>query len=352
VSSDWRARFGSFAASLGFNRLSDDFSDDAEATEASGVAATAETARLRRLLGDLKAGDPSAVVPSTGNSNNGTPPAEPATPAVEPVAVKPVAVEPVPVKPVAIEPVAVKPVAVQSAVVEPAKAPIEEKPKAEVATFTASAPVLNGERKAETAMSDDVFLLVAEQRKAAEALLLQVAELEQRLQTEAHAAQAAADYTSAKEKAEAAAILQQQANELAHAAVQHHRAVLAERQEADKLVVATRADAEAANAKVAELQEKLRDARRLADQSLSALAPRENRAKELAASEAAAQRKAAEAAASVTACQSARAQAEKEAEEAKKWAEALTSEIAELSTRIAQQAAEVNRSREVIVTAK
>jgi hypothetical protein len=351
VSSDWRARFGSFAASLGFNRLSDDFSDDAEATEASGVAATAETARLRRLLGDLKAGDPSAVVPSTGNSNNGTPPAEPATPAVEPVAVKPVAVEPVPVKPVAIEPVPVKPVAVQS-VVDSAKAPIEEKPKAEVAKFTASAPVLNGERKAETAMSDDVFLLVAEQRKAAEALLLQVAELEQRLQTEAHAAQAAADYTSAKEKAEAAAILQQQANELAHAAVQHHRAVLAERQEADKLVVATRADAEAANAKVAELQEKLRDARRLADQSLSALAPRENRAKELAASEAAAQRKAAEAAASVTACQSARAQAEKEAEEAKKWAEALTSEIAELSTRIAQQAAEVNRSREVIVTAK
>ena len=60
----------------------------------------------------------------------------------------------------------------------------------------------------------------------------------------------------------------------------------------------------------------------------------------------------AEAAASLTACQSARAQAEKEAEEAKKWAEALTSEIAELSTRIAQQTAEVNRSREVIVTAK
>ena len=337
MSSDWRARLGSFAAGLGFNRLSDDFSDDAEATEASGEVATAETARLRRLLGDLKAADPNAVVPSTGNSNNGTPPAEPATPAVEPAAV---------------EPLAVKPVAVQSAVVEPAKAPVEEKPKAEVAKFTASAPVLNGERKAETAMPDDVFLLVAEQRKAAEALLLQVAELEQRLQTEAHAAQAAADYTSAKEKAEAAAILEQQANELAHAAVEHHSAVLGERQEADKLVVATRADAEAANAKVAELQEKLRDARRLADQSLSALAPRENRAKELAASEAAAQRKAAEAAASVIACQSARAQAEKEAEEAKKWAEALTSEIAELSTRIAQQAAEVNRSREVIVTAK
>ena len=201
-------------------------------------------------------------------------------------------------------------------------------------------------------MSDDVFLLVAEQRKAAEALLSQVAELEQRLQTEAHAAQAAADYTSAKEKAAAAAILEQQANELAHAAVERYNAVVAERQQAEKLVAATRADAETSKTKVAELQEQLREARRLSEESLSALAPRENRAKELAANEAAAQRKAAEAAASVTACQSARAQAEKEAEEARKWAEALTSEIAELSTRIAQQAAEVSRSREVIVSAK
>ena len=341
MSSDWRARLGSFAAGLGFNRLSDDFSDDAEATAASGDT-TAGTSRLRRVLDDLKAGDPNAVAPSVGNSSNGTPSAELAAPAVEPVAVEPVAVEPV----------AVIPVAVQPAIVEPAKAPIEEKPQAEVAKFTASAPVLNGERKAETAMSDDVFLLVAEQRKAAEALLSQVAELEQRLQTEAHAAQAAADYTSAKEKAAAAAILEQQANELAHAAVERYNAVVAERQQAEKLVAATRADAETSKAKVAELQEQLREARRLSEESLSALAPRENRAKELAANEAAAQRKAAEAAASVTACQSARAQAEKEAEEARKWAEALTSEIAELSTRIAQQAAEVSRSREVIVSAK
>ena len=155
MSSDWRARLGSFAAGLGFNRLSDDFSDDAEATGASGET-TAGTSRLRRVLDDLKAGDPNAVVPSIGNSSNGTPSAELAAPAVEPVAV---------------EPVAVTPVAVQPAIAEPAKAPIEEKPKAEVAKFTASAPVLNGERKAETAMSDDVFLLVAEQRKAAEALL-------------------------------------------------------------------------------------------------------------------------------------------------------------------------------------
>ena len=341
MSSDWRARLGSFAAGLGFNRLSDDFSDDAEATAASGDT-TAGTSRLRRVLDDLKAGDPNAVAPSVGNSTNGTPSAELAAPAVEPVAVEPVAVEPV----------AVEPVAVQPAIVEPAKAPIEEKPQAEVAKFTASAPVLNGERKAETAMSDDVFLLVAEQRKAAEALLSQVAELEQRLQTEAHAAQAAADYTSAKEKAAAAAILEQQANELAHTAVERYNAVVAERQQAEKLVAATRADAETSKAKVAELQEQLREARRLSEESLSALAPRENRAKELAANEAAAQRKAADAAASVTACQSARAQAEKEAEEARKWAEALTSEIAELSTRIAQQAAEVSRSREVIVSAK
>lgn len=179
----------------------------------------------------------------------------------------------------------------------------------EPAKVTAFAPVLNGERKAE-AMSDDAFLLVAEQRKAAEALLLQVAELEQRLQTEAHAAQAAADYTAAKEKAEAAAIIEQQANDVARAALARHAALVAERQEAD------------------------------------------NRAKELAAREAAAQREAAEAAAGVTACQSARAQAEKDAEEAQQRAQALTREIAELSARIAQQAADVKRSREAIATAK
>jgi trimeric autotransporter adhesin len=330
VSSDWRARLGSFAAGLGFNRLSDDFSDVAEGAQASGEA-TAETARLRRLLDDLKAGDP-----------NKEPAAQPEGPVVGPVAVGPVAVEPVSVEPVAVEP----------EVVEPAKARVEEKPRVEVAKVAASAPVLNGERKAETPMPDDVFLLIAEQRKAAEALLLQVAELEQRLRTEAHAAQATADYTAAKEKAEAAAILEQQANELAHAALGHHNAVLAERQEADKLAAATRADAEAAKAKVEELQDQLRDARRLSDQSLSALAPRENRAKELAANEAAAQRKATEAAASVTACQSARAQAEKDAEAAQKRAETLTREIAELSARIAHQAAEVQRSREAIVTAR
>ncbi|MGA7202974.1 MAG: hypothetical protein WBX26_14185, partial [Candidatus Cybelea sp.] len=292
----------------GIHRLSDGFSDDTQATEASGET-TAETSRLRRLLDDLKAGDPNAAAPS-----NGSPPVEAAAPAVEPVAVK--------------------------------------QPKAEVAKVTASAPVLNGERKAETAMSDDVFLLVAEQRKAAEALLLQVAELEQRLQTEAHAAQAAADYKSAKEKAEAAAILEQQASELAHTAAEHHSAVLAQRLEADNLLVTTRADAEAAKAKVAALQEQLRDARRLADQSLSALAPCEARAKELAVSEEAAQSEAAEAAAGVTACQSARARAEKEAEDAQKRAETLKSEIAELAGRIAQQAAEVTRSREAIASAK
>lgn len=301
MSSDWRARLGSFTASLGFNRLSDDFADVEEGMETSGEA-TAETARLRRLLDDLKAGDPDAVDPS-----NGKPPVE---------------------------------------------ASIEEKPRVEVARVAASAPVLNGQRKAETAMPDDVFLLVAEQRKAAEALLLQVAELEQRLQTEAHAAQAAADYTAAKEKADAAAILERQANELAHVAAEHHGAIVAERQEADNLVVTTRVEAETAKAKVAELQEQLREARRLADQSLAALEPCEARAKELAANEGAAQREAAEAAADVTVCQSARARAEKEAEEAQKRAETLTSEIAQLSARIAHQAAEVKRSREAIVTAK
>jgi len=336
VSSDWRTRLGSFAAGLGFSRLSDDFSDGTEGTETSERAA-AQTSRLRKVLDDLKAGDP----------NKGNAPTDPpaGTVVAEPAAVGSRAMQPLVAEP------AVKVPAPEPAIL-PVKAHIDENPEAKVAKFTASAPVLNGERKAEPAMSDDVFLLVAEQRKAAEALLLQVAELERRLQTEAHAAQAVADYKWAKEKAEAAVTLEQQANELAHAAVEHHRALVSERQETDSLVVSTRVDAEAAKAKVEELQEQLRDARRLVDQTLSALEPREARAKELAANEAAAQRKAAEAAAGVTACQSARAQAEKDVEAAQKRAESLTSEIAELSARIAQQAVEVKRSREVIASAR
>ena len=336
MSSDWRARWGSFAAGLGFNRLSDDFSGGAEGTETSERAA-AQTSRLRKVLDDLKAGDP----------NKGNAPADPpaGTVVAEPAAAGSRAMQPLVAEP------AVK-VAAPEPVILPINVHIEEKPKAEVAKVTASAPALNGERKAEPAMSDDVFLLVAEQRKAAEALLLQVAELEARFQTEAHAARAVADYKSAKEKAEAAMTLEQQAIELADAAVEHHRALAAERQETDSLVATTRVDAEAAKAKVEELQEQLRDARRLADQTRSALEPREARAKELAANEAAAQREAAEAAAGVTACQSARAQAEKDVEDARKYAESLTSEIAELSARIAQQAAEVKRSREVIASAR
>jgi hypothetical protein len=168
------------------------------------------------------------------------------------------------------------------------------------------------------AASDDPLTpaqrLLAEQRKAAEALLLEACALEERLKGEAKAAQAASECAAAKAKADGAAILEQQAKELAQASSERRAVLAAEREDAEKLVVATRADAEAARAQVAELEQRLLE--------------HEARAKEWAAKQAAAEHDAAEALARVVACQTERVAAEKEANAAEERAEALKNELA------------------------
>jgi hypothetical protein len=198
--------------------------------------------------------------------------------------------------------------------------------------------------------------LVAEQRKAAEALLLEACVLEERLNSEVQAAQAASEYAAARAKADGAAILEQQAKELARASSEHSAVLAAERGDAEKLVVTTRADAEAAKAQVAELEQQLQDARRLAEQTFSTVGAHEARAKESAAKQAAAEQDAAEALARVVACQAERAAAEAEAKAAEERAEALKKElpvttqslagindIQALAARIAKQASVLKR---------
>lgn len=155
--------------------------------------------------------------------------------------------------------------------------------------------------------------LMAEQRKAAEALLREVSVLEERLKTEAQAAQAADEYTSFKAKVENAAILEQQAKELAQTASERHGVLATERKHAENLAANARADAKALRAQLAELDQ--------------LLLQRESKASEAAQREAVAEREAAEAAERVIACQLSCVAAEKEAKEAKERAEALKKDV-------------------------
>ncbi len=169
--------------------------------------------------------------------------------------------------------------------------------------------------------------LVAEQRRAVEALLAEACVLEERLRSEAKAAQAAQEYTAAKAKVEAVTIQQRQAEALARGGSERHMALAAELRKAQALVVARRPDADAARAQVAALEQQLRDARQLAEQTLSVLERHEANVKEHAAKLAAAEHEEDDSAARIAGLQAARAAAETEAAAAEKRAEALRKEL-------------------------
>jgi hypothetical protein len=184
--------------------------------------------------------------------------------------------------------------------------------------------------------------LMAEQRKAAEALLREVAVLEDRLKNEAQAAQAAVNYDGAREKVDKAALLEQQAKELAQTASERHGILATERKHAENLAANARADAKALRAQLAEIEQQLLQ--------------RESKASEAAQRENVAEREATEAAERVIACQLATVAAEKEAKEAKERADALKKElpgtpqgfagitdVQALAVRIAEQATALTR---------
>jgi hypothetical protein len=184
--------------------------------------------------------------------------------------------------------------------------------------------------------------LMAEQRKAAEALLREVAVLEDRLKNEAQAAQAAVDYDGAREKVDKAALLEQQAKELAQTASERHGILATERKHAENLAANARADAKALRAQLAEIEQQLLQ--------------RESKASEALQRESVAEREATEAAERVIACQLATVAAEKEAKEAKERADSLKKElpgtpqgfagitdVQALAVRIAEQATALTR---------
>jgi hypothetical protein len=269
----------------------------------SGEAAR-DSSPLGRLLDDLKA--------SEARRNGQRPNPEPETaPATVPQAAAPATV----------------PQAAAPATVPQAVAPATASPTAKVET--AMANDVQPTPAASNGALDGAQRLIAEQRKAAEALLSEVCALEERLKGEAKAAQAAQAFTAANEKAKAAVLLEQQAKELAASASEGHRALATERKNAET--------------KIADLK-----------QQLSAL---EARAKECAAEEVMAERKAGEAKERIVACQSASVAAQKEAKAAEEHAAALKKELPEsaqsfagidevqtLAAKISEQASALTRS--------
>lgn len=199
--------------------------------------------------------------------------------------------------------------------------------------------------------------MIAEQRKAAEALLLEAYALEERLKNEAKAAQVASEVTAARQKVSAALQLEQQAKEAARAAAETRSALATERREAENQIVTARGEAKAAKAQVEHLEQKLRDAKQVAEQALSMIGLHEAHVKECASKEVVVKREGAEATARVVAFENARVEAEKQAKAAEERAKAVTSELPEktqdfsgindvqsLAARIAKQASALKRS--------
>jgi len=134
--------------------------------------------------------------------------------------------------------------------------------------------------------------LIAEHRKALEALLTEVRTLEDRIANESQASQAVEQCAAARQKVEAAAALEQQAVQTAKDAEERHRLLESELQAAEDRVTRAQAEVEAARGK-----------------------------------EATAQHEAQEAAANVAECEAARVAAENDAKAAEERAEALKGKL-------------------------
>jgi hypothetical protein len=273
----WKSPFRQIAGSLGRREEQDE------------EGQSASIARLRTVMAELKVGD------------------------AEYDARNPVTDEDVMVGPVATA-TAAKPAA--AAVAPPPPAP----PKS-AATPAAPAPA---------PPSDDPLAeahrLIAEQRKAAEALLREACALEDRLKTESVVSQAFEEVDEAQRALDAAAASEQQAKDAARVAAEQRGAIAAERRDAESQVVAARGEVKTAKAKVADLEQKLRDARQAVEQAISMVGLREARVKECLAKETASKRDTTETNSRVLACESARLAAERKLEAARRRAAEMQSQ--------------------------
>jgi hypothetical protein len=356
----------SFAAAFGFGGMQND-EDEAERDESRET--DPKVSRLRRVLADLKAGEPQAEVPAVQAP---APQASPTPVATEAPRAEPVAAQvPPPTQPV---PVQTAPPTIDTArVVSAAKAetaaiptqtgetkvetPMPKDPKPAVNGPVLNGPAINGPvvngpvvntvaagappanasvanaaaaNAAPGANGETLSTaqnLVAEQRRVVESLLIEVRALEDRLNTEVTAAQADETYKAAKEKVARLAHLEQQANEVLHAAAARHDAALTERKETERLAVAARTEADGAQARVTGLEQQLKEAQLTAAQAVSLATQRESKAKECGEKETTAQRELVDATDRATACRADSTAAATEASALKEAADNLKNQL-------------------------
>jgi hypothetical protein len=204
--------------------------------------------------------------------------------------------------------------------------------------------------------TNEALRAIAEQRKAAEALLLETCVLEERIKNEAIAAKAARAYEAAAKQAESAAakvktiaVAEAEARQRAEGSLHDRSIIVGEMQSIEELLTAKRKDADAAKASIARLEQQLAEAQRAAESVFADVALHESRKRECGTREAAAARSAAEAAARAVARKAELEAAEAEAKTARERAEALKAQLVateqkgagedvqRLAARIAQQ---------------
>jgi hypothetical protein len=223
-----------------------------------------------------------------------------------------------------------------------AKAPEEQREAAESTT----AP------RTDTTLAAMLSLL-AEQRELAEALLRECSTLEERVKVEATIVCADREFTEATQKADAAALLERRSKEVARAASERRNGLTTERLNLDELIAAARAERQTVDAAVSQAEQRLREARQVAEEWSARLDRDETRARECAANERAAAEEEREAAELVAAHQAAYLEAEKEVQSTKERVEDLKRsqasetqsfarivEIEEIAIRIARRSAE------------
>jgi chromosome segregation ATPase len=203
----------------------------------------------------------------------------------------------------------------------------------------------------------EALRLAAEQRKAAEALLLDACVLEQRIAAEATAVRAAREYAEAKERAEAVATEEQRVRASLAELSQSNATAWKNRKDAEERVASSRATLDQTNAQIADLERRLLEAKQVCDQAQTALQMNDQELTETREQEAEAKRRAEEAENRVAECNAAREAADIEAKAAGERAEQLrnalstatngfanVADVQALAARIAEQAATLQQA--------
>jgi chromosome segregation ATPase len=169
--------------------------------------------------------------------------------------------------------------------------------------------------------------VVAEKRSVTEALLRELGAIEQRLELQSTVTDLNRTYLTAKEKVNQASATVERSRERLAAAQRERESAAANRKDADELVAASQSDVACTAKAVLDLQRLLEQAREMSEQTQTALREREERARELAASEGTAEARVTEAQAALVTDEAQFESARQEALNIKERVDALRGEM-------------------------